>query len=721
MFLFLYNDITKEIPDRTDKLLMKFIVATLLMSLCAFAGRESCEPKSLEQRIKDCRTHLRAGFKEAIMKDQGLMNAQLNLTAYKLASMIYKKDIGEGSNALKQLGQELLNPQLIKEANNNSNNLQADINNLYLENNDDENSAQIALDEIESNLGKLTDYQLAKIISASGNESFNQNDVSMLWFVSEINKQTTMSGSYLVSRAVQSILNYHKDYPQEKKEQEIANNIAKSKVKLQSELYKIKNDIFQKNKCDCVGDYDDYENSQNNSILLSCSREEDEILNIDFMTELHDVLFNSPDEVKVRAQLKLKHKAKKVNSDDIRKLQDYLNGEDISNLDRIVNYYKTGLYEDNGDCQSFTVVDKKNQKTYIYGIDGEKIFETNAIMAKPRSGTNQVVFNPDSELREFHNGTYSRSTSAGIFYSVTEMDPVQRRLRKYDEEFNDRVLVLATRSGTQGNFNYDDKITIAMHGVPVNNYVSNARQRLDSFDGGNRNLSTGCVNIEGYAYDMINNLTQNHCPLYILPEDDQNYFHIKNRELHFSTDVADRKKGVETPKRCQGVVRLVDGKAQCTGLWVDDPKGNVNRYYYSPVSTKKTITAYRVGESSNPVMESLINNRDRLIADTNAQIDEEDFSDLSALTYALSVGQGNFKSEETFKDLYNAYYRLKTNDEMNFERMSVEEKRMTILGYYLDPSGFGLDSSSTYAVINRNRDVGQNLELASRVRFIYDY
>lgn len=701
---------------------MKFIILILFLSSYASAQRAVCESKSLEDKIRDCRTLMRAGFKEALMRDQGLMNAQLSLTAYKLAKIIYEKDIGEGSDALKKLGQELLNPALIEQANLASGNLLAEINEMYINQTEGAlDSIQATIEDISTRSDELSDFDIAKIISQSNNENFNQNDVSMIWYVSEVSQQISNKESRLVSSAVKKILSYHKDYPQAKKEQEIAQNIAQSKMKLQGEIYKIKNEVFRQNKCDCVVDYNQMENAQNNSVLISCREDEDEIVSLDFMSSLHDILFNSPEEVQVRSQLKLRHKPKKVNSHDVRRLQDYLNGEDVSNLDRIVNFYKTGLYEDNGKCQTFTVVDKKNQTTSIYSVDGEKIFETNAIMAKPRTGMNQVVFNPDSELREFNNGTYSRATSAGVFHTITDMDPVERRMRKYDEEFNDRVFVLATRTGSEGNFQYDDKITIALHGVPINNYVSNANQRLDSFDGGNRNLSTGCVNIEGYAYDMINNLSQNHCPFYILPEDEKNYFHIKNRELLFSTDVPERKAGTEVPRRCQGVVSLVDGQTQCTGEWVEDPNGNVNRYYFSVTSTKKSIIDYKVGESSNPVISKLLSNRDNLIDEaTRGQIDEEDFSDLAAMTYALSVGQSNFKSEETFKDLYNAFYRLRENNEINFERMNVEEKRMTIMGYYLDPS-FAASQSNLHAPINRSRDIGANLELANRVRFIYEH
>lgn len=702
---------------------MKFVMLILILSSCALYARNNCEPKSDIQRIKDCRSFLRAGFKEALMQDKGLLNAQLNLTAYKLAKLIYEKDLGSNqSDAMRALAGELLDESLLNSANNESGNLREDINQFYNENIPAAPEGLPTLETISDQYEELSDLQISQILSLNNTETsnFDQNDISTLWFVNAVNQELNNKDSFLISKALSRILAYQSDLTPLQKEKRIVDNIARSKLEMQAKLYEIKNEVFRRNKCDCIGDYNQYENAQNNSILLSCQENEDEIIANDFIAELHSVLINSPDEVKAQTELKLKFKPKAVNSHDVRKIQDYLNNPEISNHDRIVNFYKAGLYEDNGDCHSFTVIDKKSQTTSIYNIHGDKIFETNAIMARPRTGSNQVVFNPDGELREFNNGTYSRTTSAGIFYSVLDMDPVERRARKYDDEFNDRVFVLATKDEQNGQTVYDDKITVALHGVPINNYVGNANERLASFDGGNRNLSTGCVNIEGYAFDMINNLSQNHCPLYILPEDENNYFHIRNRELQFSTDIPERRKGEEVPKRCQGVVSFVDGETQCTGEWITDPNGNVNRYYYSDMSKKETITDYKVGEAKNLVLEELMDNKSDLIQNvTRSQIDEEDFSDLSALSYALSVGENNFKAVDTFKDLYNAYYKLR-NQGINFERMNVEEKRMTILGYYLEPSGFQIDQGETYAPINRSKSVGEYLELSERVRFIYE-
>ena len=703
---------------------MKFVMLIFILGLSAVYARNNCEPKSQMQRIKDCRTLLKAGYKEALMHDKGFLNAQLNLSAYKLAKVIYEKDLGNNqTEAMRGLASELLNNDLVESANNQSANIRSDINSFYQNANVELPENTIGLNELQANYADLSDLQISHVLSLNNEETsdFNQNDISTLWFVNAVNREINGSDSFLISKALKRILNYQSDLSPAEKEKQIVDNIARSQLEMQAKLYEIKNEVFRRNKCDCVGDYNEYVNAQNNSILLSCLENEDEIIENDFISSLHAVLFNSPSEVKAQTELKLRFKPKEVNSQDVRRIQDYLNNPEISNKDRIIDFYRSGLYEDTGDCHTFTIIDKVSQTTSVYNIHGDKIFETNAIMAKPRTGSNQVVFNPDGELREFNNGTYSRTTSAGVFYNVLDMDPIERRARKYDEEFNDRVFVLATKDERSGEAVFDDKITIALHGVPINNYVNNANERLNSFDGGNRNLSTGCVNIEGYAFDMVNNLSQNHCPMYILPEDENNYFHVKNRELQFSTSIPERRAGSEVPKRCQGVVSLVDGKTQCTGEWIEDPNGNVNRYYYSDISHKKSISDYRVGEVRNQVVQELFDKRVSLIEETTrSQIDEEDFIDLSAITYALSEGEDNFKATDTFKDLYNAYYKLKNNQGINFDMMSVEDKRMTILGYYLDPNGFESDQGSTHTRINRSKSVSEYLDLTERVRFIYN-
>jgi len=705
---------------------MKIFFVMLLISIAALGQAMKCDSnKSKSDRIRDCRLLLKQAYKDTLKKDQGYLNAQLALVSYKVAKLIFDKDLGNSSSEpLKNLSQNLLSSELLDNLNSNSDNIRTDLNTLYFENqNEQVNNENIAL-EIDSTYEDLDDFQFSKIISQlrEKNDYFSQEDLSSLWFVSAVNESVNNKKSNIVSNAVKRILDYNKELSQVEKEKQLVKNIALSKLKVKGELYKIKNDVFQAHKCDCVGDYQQESNSQNNSILLSCEQAEEQLIEDDFISGLHEILLKTPAQAVFNDQLPLRFQPKSVNSQDVRMLQDQLNTDDFSNRERIIQFYKTGLYENKGDCQSFTVVDKKNQTTSVYSIDGNKIFETNAIMAKPRSGSNQVVFNPDSELREFNNGSYSRSTSAGVFYNILDLDPIERRARKYDDEFDDRVFVLGTRSRNKsGEYEYDDKITIALHGVPIKDYVSNANERLASFDGGNRNLSTGCVNIEGYAFDMVNNLSQNHCPMYILPEDDKNYFHIKNRELSFSTSINERKEDKESPMRCSGEVVIgPNGKPICNGQWTQDPN-NHNRYYYSPLSHKQTIRDYRVGESKVKVVDDLMKNKDQLIREiTKEQIDEEDFTDLAAMTYALSVGENNFKTMDTFKDLYNAYYKLKENQGINFERMSVEDKRLTILGYYQDPSGFRKDQGNTYAPVITKRSVSENIQLSSRVRFIYD-
>ncbi|MEX0798999.1 MAG: hypothetical protein WD025_06125, partial [Bacteriovoracaceae bacterium] len=302
-----------------------------------------------------------------------------------------------------------------------------------------------------------------------------------------------------------------------------------------------------------------------------------------------------------------------------------------------------------------------------------------------------------------------------------------RKRRKYNEEFDDRVFVISPRTYQNGRYHYDDKTTIALHGVPINGWVDNANDRLASFEGGNRNLSTGCVNLEAYAFDLINELSQNHCPMYILPEDENNYFHIKNRELAFSTRVPERKQGSEPARRCEGgEVKIIDGTPACQGGdWVEDFR-NVNRYYFSDLSREIYHDAYEiVGAEDSRVVEELWQERERLVGSVTAgNIDGEDFEDLAALTYAASSEEAT--SEDAlakFKDLYNAYYELKEYRGVNFDLLGVNEKRQAILDFYLDPNGFEKSrrekKRSVYAQIDRKKNATDLLSSAQKVRFLH--
>lgn len=685
---------------------------------------------SLSQKRERCYSLLVEEFQNALASDNGIIQAQLTLTGLKLAKEL-QKNKGEQNATLEALSKNLINKDFVRKLAKNSDALEKmkSMQESYAPSKKILSAKHEVLGNMARILGKkrLNDEDAGALIQAlmHNGSSFDENDFAIAWFAQTAGKNFDNEDSYYLGEIVDAALNNPAFKDPIEKEKFIAKNMAHAQLKLKASLAKLKEKVFEANKRYCVSDYKYALNAQNRSVFEGCREAELSVINESFLDAMAKVLESAefaPSRPKVGL---LDTSARALSSEDIRALQDFLNREKVGDQQRILEYYKRGLYPDNGKCQTFTIVDKKNQKTSIYTIDGEEIFTTNSIQAFPRTGRDEVVFNPDSELRRFSNGTYSRATTAGVFYSILDMDPAQRKLRKYDLEFDDRVLVLSPREVKDGSYVYNDSTIIALHGVPINGYVQNASERLASFDGKNRNLSTGCVNVEAYAFDLLNGLSQNHCPLYILPEDDKNYFHIKNREMHFSTSSADRKRGSESAKRCVGgTVEFLGGETHCRGgSWVADSQ-NTNRYNFTPISRESYHKNLEVLGDGAEAAKSLWRNRERLIKNVAANnIDAEDFEDLVALTHGMEVQEG--EAEAVFKDLYNAYYDLREKQDINFDRVDVEKKRKIILEYYLDPNGFRKQRIAAgrpvYGAQRSELRADTSLQKAREVRFIHGY
>lgn len=665
-------------------------------------------------------------FQNVLQRDNGLIQAQLTLTAMKLAKRIAKL---KGVKKLSPYANYLANVDLVRRLNEDSGSLEtlAKMRQNYLESNKtiidplgDINQQLMILMNSEKLSDDSSAFLVAAIMSSEDHSEFDEYDAATAWFVNQASKNYMGTDSFHISDLVKTVI----EYSEEGDDELAAKNIAKASLNLKAALAKVKEKVFEANKQYCVGDYKDSVNAQNRSVFQSCRMAEEEIIQEAFLDSIQKViqspeLFGFKSNPRLPASLTTLADSKKVRS-----IQDELNSEKYNDHQRVVEYYRQGLYPNKEGCDTFVVVDKKKQQTSVYTTDGNEIFSTNSVQAFPRTGKNQTVFNPDSELRKFENGSYTRTTSAGVFYNILDMDPEVRKQRKYDEEFDDRVLVISPRYEKDGKYEYDDTVTIALHGVPINGWVKNAKQRLDSFDGGNRNLSTGCVNLEGYAYDLIEELSQNHCPMYILPQDDKNYFHIKNRELKFSTSVIKRKDGAENAKKClDGKVVLKRGEASCEGgKWVND-KDNINRYYFSLLSNDIYATNVTVDGPNSSVVDRLWAERENLVNSITAKnIDGEDLEDLIALTH--SVSDGADEAIDKFKDLYNSYYSLKSTKGINFDLLSKEEKRKKILKYYLDPQGFEKsrkdNQKSVYAPIDRAINIEQAYKKSEDVRFYHE-
>ena len=204
----------------------------------------------------------------------------------------------------------------------------------------------------------------------------------------------------------------------------------------------------------------------------------------------------------------------------------------------------------------------------------------------------------------------------------------------------------------------------AIHAVPNQEWIINRHQRMSSFDKKdiNMNLSTGCVNLEGYSYDILNEYIGDKCPIYILPEDEKNYYAVKNGLLKFTTNDRKRKNQKENSSN-----RDVKGR-----LSVD--RENINIYRYTPKNKNNNIK-FPIGEfKKSPVLMKLLGYRDELYRRAVA-IESDDFEDILSLT--ASIESNPIKAKDVFLNLYRSFYREKISDDE-----SVKVKRFKILNRY---------------------------------------
>jgi hypothetical protein len=636
----------------------------------------------LSKKQNDCRDKLLEQMQQVLAKDNELIRAQLTISALKLTRKVmqrknlkthsleaYTQDI-MGQKTQDRLGQDML--------------AQQEILNLYDQYRQPVKYADATkiisdLKQLE-NMSDADASQFMIVMQKTWQEKddfgFDQKDFAIGWFVNTAKKNATGKDSFFISNMVRTLLaqlNEQKDDI----DKLIAKNYKAAHDKLKAELQKLKTEVFAKYKSSCLDLYhaDSNPNSQNTSVFESftCDINESKLLDQVFIDSIEKLLSDVEPLSYEPTQIKLQS----VQNDSpsiIRKKQDWIN-QRPTDKERIVQFYKQGLSRN--QCSGFIVVDKKTQTTSLFLNDGSEIVTTPSIsglgiMNADAEGKSRQ-FNPDSVLRKWSTGNnessyrYSRTTGAGIFYVDKSLDTNERKKRKYDQEFNDRVMVLYS---VRADGSKREEIQ-AIHGVPNTGWINNRRARMQSFEqeASKRNISTGCVNLEGYNYDLMNEYLEHECPIYILPEDESNYFYASNGELVFSTGNKTRK------DREENAVFV-----KSNGETIID-KDNINDYNFSPLNRKFTLNKFSPHE--NTTLSSLFKDREELIRRAR-QMTEDDFQDYAAITYALSKNPQEAK--QIFLDLYTTDFRFKQKaspvELANYEKANLETKRRTLIENY---------------------------------------
>ena len=213
--------------------------------------------------------------------------------------------------------------------------------------------------------------------------------------------------------------------------------------------------------------------------------------------------------------------ARAKNWSEIKAKQDSINNLS-SNKDKIIAYNRDiGHIKDN-----YIIVDKKNYTATVYSPDGKvvKAYEIG------------VSDNVSDQLVEGNGrgGWKTRATSAGIYtanYRGSGRDAYRRT-------YNNRILTLSNDGlKEKGVGNGSGETGVALHQVPNGRggQARAAKLRRPGVSAENNRFSAGCVNFLPEEFDDCMTHVQGvGTKVYILPEDDNNYFCVKNGQLHFA-------------------------------------------------------------------------------------------------------------------------------------------------------------------------------------------
>lgn len=478
--------------------------------------------------------------------------------------------------------------------------------------------------------------------------SFTESDYAIAWYLNE----TANLGGYqnnILSNVVKGILNFDvfdKNAFIENQEK-MDKTLARAQSKLAGKLAQVKISIFSDYKKICIDLFDEKNNanSSNPSVFASCRGGDyaildkafkDAILDIQGKLLPHTVGFSSP--------------KKLLTNNEKRRIQDEINNLS-SDKERIIAYQKSGLNKRRDLCEHYAVVDKKKFTTEVYDNDGHLVTVLDSIVGSNRKDNKK--FNPDASLRLFSNGTYTRTTSAGIFH-VMKIGDERKKEDYYKDEFNNKVIVLGKMVNAGAESVEEEEKILAIHGVPNDEWMGsdgkikklgNKKERMKSFaKGSDKRLSTGCINLEAYTFDVVEELVHAECPVYILPEDQNNYMYVKNYEINYSTTISERYSGLEHS------LILKDGEL------VED-ENNFNRYNYSSPLKKVLFTAIEGRDTKG--LEAILLQKEKFL-DEFSNLESDDLE----LSLSLVIGSG-LAGEEAIAELRRINKYL---DENKFNR-----------------------------------------------------
>lgn len=634
----------------------------LLLFILNFASSAFAEA-SISKKER-CFNQLQSELKKFIEENPDFIQLQTTITAMKLSQEVLKRK-NLKSQTLESYLENIIGPKSQKYMQENekklislyqkyakeeevleSSNLLENLKEQGFSSDDDIRKLMIGLEEIDAK-----------------SFPFEEKDFAIAWYLNETANASGYNNNIL-SNVVRAILDFDVFDKEafQKNNERISKTLAHAQAKLSGELAVVRKEVLSKYKKDCLDLFDakTNENSSNESIFSYCGEKDLEVLDLAFTNALLEIQgklipqivgFEEPENLK--------------SNNDKRNVQDEINALS-SDKKRVIAFQKSALNPLRDHCQHYAVVDKKQFKTEIYNNDGGLVTSIDSIVGSNRKDDKR--FNPDASLQLFSNGTYTRTTSAGIFH-VMKVGDERKKNNYYKEEFNNKVIVLGKMINSGNEVREEEEKILAIHGVPNAEWIGsdgkvkklgNKKERMLSFEKNwDKKLSTGCVNLEAYTFDIVEELVHANCPIYILPEDKDNYFYVKNYEMNYSTSKEKRFTGEENSQIYSGNELTEDTK-------------NFNRYNFTEPSKKVNFT--EVKGSENQFVSDFLENKEAYLKEY--KYIESDDVELS-LSLVLSQGLEGEEAKKEFRRINKYLNDHKFHDKFQLSR--TDSKKSEIL------------------------------------------
>ncbi|MAZ48410.1 MAG: hypothetical protein CME65_07600 [Halobacteriovoraceae bacterium] len=422
---------------------------------------------------------------------------------------------------------------------------------------------------------------------------------------------------------------------------------------------------------------------------------------------------------------------------------DELSGEEDREIRRGCNSYATRMQEEflnnagdnervihqfqsstENECGFYTIANKQTGYLNVYNNAGELVYTSRALYGETAGDQRTQRLNGFEESGPIRtNGT----TGAGAYSIVVQRGDDDYEHPYYQDMYDGQILEVRASSGSPFREGGNISSTMAIHAPPN---IGSRQERVDALAEPNPEeaqirMSGGCINISDDNYLALQELlSQNagsgefECPLYVLPEDQNTRFELRNGELFYAPS--------ETLTTSEGGI--------CDDLSQASSNGCSTQYFFTPPQERSIAGSEDQSFTPTPIeiqiedslFESLDKPRSRAMTDVEDVRDEmryyanifadslEDNKALIMNTLNSDASPSNDISDAEYNDLARialAIMRVETNfctdlsPEVIFESSFGENA----LGspsvgctQIKNPSDYIEDSGIEYDISNRN-------------------